>query len=43
MPVEKKKQRSNLQAACIVFYNNMFDIFSFPMAVNCTSPSSKSY
>ena len=42
MPGEEKKL-SNLQAACIVFYKNMFDILSFPVAVNCTSPSSKSY
>lgn len=38
-----KKKRSNLRAACIVFYKNVFDVLSFAVAVNCTSPSSKSY
>lgn len=42
MPGEKKKKWSNLQAACIVFYKNMFDILSFPVVANCSPPSSKS-
>lgn len=41
--IRQLKEWSNLQAACIVFYENMLDILSFPVAVNCTSPSSRNY